>query len=204
LNNDRELEAAVGLRAKTGRAIAVVVTGPVESPRALLRTEIALTDPAAPATGQPYHEVLDLPWAEAKSAVQKTVGLIEAAASTALAELLNDLRKNSIKIRSAGIVGAGNRNLEKIGSPHIRAHAAEGVVFRHALEVAAERNGLASTAFPERGLEEIAPGEIGLSAADLNRVLAEMGRSVGRPWRADEKAAAIGGWLALKMRRPRR
>lgn len=196
----KRLIASVGLRAKTGRAIAVVVTGPVDFPRALLRTEISLTDPSVPATGQPYHEVLDLPWAEAQSAARKTVDLIEAAAATALAGLLKKVETDSITISCAGIVGAGDRNLERIGSSHIRAHAAEGVVFRHALEVAAARNNLAHWPFPERELNEIAATELGFSPSELTKVLAGMGQSVGRPWRADEKAAAAGAWLGLKRR----
>src|SRR6185369_11035181 len=69
--NSKPKYASVGLRAKTGRAIAVALTGPSDSPRVILRTELRLTDPSQPATSQPYHEVMDLPWEEAKIAVRK-------------------------------------------------------------------------------------------------------------------------------------
>ena len=70
--NKHMMDAAVGLRAKTGRAIAVVVGTPIDSPVVLLRTQLTLTDPNALATSQPYHELLDVPWEQAKKAVIET------------------------------------------------------------------------------------------------------------------------------------
>jgi hypothetical protein len=187
----------IGLRAKTGRAIAVVLTGSPGLPRVLKRDELTLTDPAAPATSQPYHEVMDLPWEQAQVAVRKTAALIERAASKSLRRLIQQAQSEGYNVCGVGIVGAGNRNLEKIGSTHIRAHAAEGVLFRQVLETAARLNGLPSRAFDERNLEETAASELGLGIEKLKGQLAEMGRAAGPPWRADEKAAAIGALFAL-------
>lgn len=188
--------ASIGLRAKTGRAIAVVLVGPVNSPQALKRAELILTDPHVPATGQPYHEVMDLPWEQAQAAVRKTAAAIEAVAAKALAALVQEVEAAGLTVRSVGIVGAADRDLTKIGGPHIRAHAAEGVLFRQVLEVAAAANGLASRTLAERGLEELAAAELKLSSAKLSKQIADFGRAVGRPWRADEKAAAMAAWLA--------
>ena len=96
-----------------------------------------------------------------------------------------------------GIAGAGDRNLEKIGSTHIRAHAAEGVLFRRVLEFAAETNHLPSSSFDQRILAETAAAQLRRPVGKLNTVLTEMGRTVGSPWRADEKTAAAAAWLAL-------
>ena len=52
---------SIGLRAKTARAIVVVLGGSTDSPAVLAKTEIKLADPKVPATAQPYHEVMDLP-----------------------------------------------------------------------------------------------------------------------------------------------
>ncbi|HJZ67465.1 MAG TPA: hypothetical protein VKF81_04915 [Blastocatellia bacterium] len=194
LNSDT---VSIGLRAKTGRAIAVVLTGSSDSPRVMKRTQLTLTDPRTPATSQPYHEVMDLPWEQAQVAVRKTAKLIEKAASKSLRRLVQEMQSEGLKVRGVGIVGAGNRNLEKIGSTHIRAHAAEGVLFRQVLETAAELNGLRSRTFDERSVEEIVASEMGLSAEELRRALAEMGRAAGPPWRADEKSAAMAAWPAL-------
>ena len=79
---------SIGLRAKTARAIAVVLGGPREAPLVLKKFEIALADPKVPATAQPYHEVMDLPWEESQQAVRKSTRAIEAIARKALARLI--------------------------------------------------------------------------------------------------------------------
>lgn len=188
---------SIGLRAKTARAIAVVLCGPADSPRVIKRTEIPLADPAMPATSQPYHEVMDLPWDEAQPVVGKIAARIEKLAAKELANLVKEAEREGLTVCGVGIVGAGDRKLEKIGSTHIRAHAAEGVLFRRVLEVAAHESNLRSLRFDERSLEQTAAPLLGISAAQLKGQLAEMGRQAGSPWRADEKAAATAAWLVL-------
>jgi hypothetical protein len=192
-----ESSVAIGLRAKTGRAIAVVLGGPLDSPRVLKRIEVKLNDPALPETSAPYHHLLDLPWAKATVAVRRIASRIEKVASRELARLVREAQKDGLIVGGVGIVGAGERNLEKIGSTHIRAHAAEGVLFREVLEFAAAANKLRSRRFDEQSLDVTAAGELKLPVARIRAHLAEMGRSAGRPWRADEKAAAIAAWLVL-------
>ena len=195
---------SIGLRAKTARAIAVVLAGPADLPRVLKRTELILADPRVPATSQPYHEVMGLPWEQATEAVKGTAAIIEAVAAKALAALVQEAQSTGLKVCCVGIVGAGERKLEKIGSTHIRAHAAEGVLFRRVLEVAAEANGLPMRTFVEQGLAELAASELKHSTAVLARLVTDLGGSVGRPWRADEKAATMGAWLALASYRQRK
>src|SRR5438045_9652960 len=112
--------ASIGLRAKTGRAIAVVLTGPTNSPSVIKRLELSTVDPAVPATFQPYHEVLDLPWEQAQKKVKAIAKKIERAATKALKGLVKEIESDGFKVIGVGIVGAGDRNLEKIGSTHIR------------------------------------------------------------------------------------
>jgi len=190
----------IGLRAKTGRAVAVVLSGDADTPRILKRTEIRLHDPASPATFQPYHEVLDLPWDKAQIAVRKIASKIEKLATKEIARLVRESQIDGMTVCGVGIVGAGERNLEKIGSTHIRAHAAEGVLFRAVLEAGAAANDLPNRRFDERNLDKTAESELKISAAKIKATLAEMGRSAGSPWRADEKAAATAAWLALALR----
>ena len=54
----------IGLRAKTAKAIAVVLSEPATSPEFVHREQLTLADKAIPATMQPYHEVMELPWNE--------------------------------------------------------------------------------------------------------------------------------------------
>jgi hypothetical protein len=171
--------SAIGFRAKTGRAIAVALSDEFDF---LLRREVSLVDPALPDTAEPYHAVMTLPWREAVVAVQPLVVAIENAATRVLAELLAELRD----VRAVGVVGAPQKDLARIGNEHIRAHAAEGVLFRRVIEVAAERNGL-----PCRGISD---KELGPPSAKIRA----MGKKAGPPWRADERAAATAALLALR------
>lgn len=196
-SNREDTSVSIGLRAKTGRAVAVVLGGRLDAPQVLKRVELKLADPAFPETSQPYHEVLDLPWDKAQVAVRKIASRIEKIASKEIARLVREAQAEGAIVCGVGIVGAGDRNLEKIGSTHIRAHAAEGVLFRAVLEAGAAANDLPNRRFDERGLDQTAESELKLSTAKIKAQLAEMGRSAGSPWRADEKAAATAAWLAL-------
>jgi hypothetical protein len=163
----------------------------------VIRTEITLASPANPALYQPYHEVMDLPWERAAVAVQNAERAIEAAATKGLKVLIEELRSRGIDVSCIGIVGAPERNLAAIGSPHIRAHAAEGVLFRHVFQLGAKANDLPSAIHSERGIETSAAARLGVSLDDLRARLAEIGRVLGTPWRADEKAAAMAAWIGL-------
>lgn len=195
--------ASIGLRAKTGRAIAVVLTGPSTAPHVIKRFEFSVVDRTAPETFQPYHEVLDLPWEQAQKRVEKMARKIERVATKALRALIRELASEGFNMRGVGVVGAGERNLEKIGSTHIRAHAAEGVLFRQVLEVAAKTNDLPNRRFDERTIEQSAETELEISVVRIKAQLAEMGREAGSPWRADEKAAATAAWIVLAATHPR-
>jgi hypothetical protein len=187
------MNATLGLRAKTGRAIAVVLTGSRTAPLFVWRGEVSLIDPAVPATGQPYHEVMEMAWSESVVAVRPLVLAIEAVAGAVLRELIADMRARGMDVRAMGVVGSAPRNLEKIGNYHIRAHAAEGVLFRQVLETAAKLNGLPCSGYSEQELNEAASG------LPVAAVMKNLGRSAGAPWRADERLAATAAWLALMI-----
>ena len=187
----------IGFRAKTGRAVGVVLGGIAKAPIVLRKFEIRLTVPKIPATFQPYHAVMELPWDESQKAARKSVRAIETVARRELAKLIRLLRSDGFTVTSLGVVGSKDRELSSIGNYHIRAHAAEGILFRRVLEQAAEANGLKAGAFADRELEKIALADLKTSANELRGKLTELGRALPPPWRADEKQAALAAWLML-------
>ena len=189
--------AVIGLKPKTGRAIAVVLRGPANSPQLVRRTELILTDPRIPATFQPYHEVMDLPWNESQTKVKPFVRAIERVAAKALSELISDLESEGLRVAGVGIAGTADRDLARLGNYHIRAHAAEGLLFRQVLEFAAKANKLRCRTFIESKLQTQAIAELGLTVAKLNNSLTSLGRSAGPPWRLDQRVAASAAWLTL-------
>src|SRR5262245_38349001 len=103
--------ASLGFRAKTARAIAIALTIDKAAPVYLGRWNIVLHDPANPATAQPHHEVMELPWESAKSAVQPLERRIENVATEALARLVRELGSKGFAISGVGIVGSPDRKL---------------------------------------------------------------------------------------------
>jgi len=191
---------AIGLRAKTGRAICVVLGGSPDAPIVLTKTEIKLVDPKVPGTAQPYHVVMELPWPEAQRRVEKYARAIERVAKKAVADLVKQQTLSSNTVCGVGIVGAPDRDLARIGNFHIRAHAAEGVLFRKVLNAAAEANRLKWRLIPDKDFERLVKSELGAKASRINRQISELGRTVPAPWRADEKQAATAAWLMLHNR----
>lgn len=193
---------ALGLKTRTGRAVAVGLCGPAAAPQVIKRTELILTDPSIPATFQPYHEVMELPWKESEKKVKPFVRAIERVAAKALAQLVHELRSEGLEIVGVGIAGSADRDLSKIGNFHIRAHAAEGLLFRHVLESAAQSNKLSHHSFIEKSLQTQAAAELRCTATKLNNYLTALGRSAGPPWRVDQRIAATAAWLTLMSWKP--
>ena len=188
---------SIGLRAKTARAIAVVLGGSSESPAVLKKFEIPLADPRVPDTFQPYHVVMELPWKDSQTAVKKSVRAIETIARKAIANLIDELAEAKMKVAGIGIVGARDRDPGRIGNYHIRAHAAEGLLFRRVLDLAAEANKIEYRTFPEQDFEAILAAELGAGKTALKRKINELGKGLAPPWRTDEKQAATAAWLIL-------
>jgi len=192
--------ASLGFRLKTGRAIAVALAGPVTNPRILLRREVPLCDPKVPESRQPYHGGI-MPFVPATpKAVARGKRAAQRVAIAAVRQLAKELRAAGLKLAGVGLVVASNPDLTRIGSSHVRAHALEGIFFREVLEAGARACRLPATLVLEREILARASAGLGRREGDLRRVLARFGEEIGSPWRAEEKSAALGAWLALATR----
>jgi hypothetical protein len=191
---------AIGFRAKTGRAICVVLGGTSDAPTVVKKFELGLTDPNVPATFQPYHEVMELCWADSQKVVRKYVKAIEAIARKALKQLIDELKSDGFKVSGVGIVGAADRDLARIGNFHIRAHAAEGLLFRQVLNLAAEANGLKWRLLADKNFDQTLRVEFGSEAASVKQKVTDIRKAVAAPWRTEEKQAAIAAWLMLHQK----
>ena len=89
-----------------------------------------------------------------------------------------------------------------VGNPHIRAHASEGQLFRTVLQSALQSHGIRCRVFVEKQLGAAAAAGLKRRKAEIKRVVARIGKDVGGPWRADEKAASTAAWLLLRLAGP--
>ena len=189
--------AAIGLRAKTGRAIAIVLAGSFEAPIAIKRHELVFATLEQPELFQPWHEALELAAPNAKKSIDASEVRLGVIATDTLKSFVRELESEGFSVQVAGIVGAPERDITKLGSPHIRAHAGEGLLFRRILEQAVQNLGIKFHTFNERQIGK-EPGSGSPSEKETANKLAEFGKVIGRPWRLDEKAAALGAWLSLR------
>jgi hypothetical protein len=185
---------SVGFRAKTGKAIAVAICAGKNGPEFVGRWNVLLHDPAVPETGMPHHYVMEMPWAEAQRAVKPYEKKIERLAAAALTAIARELKRSGMQLASVGVVGSPERDLGKIGNFHIRAHAAEGVLFRRVIELAAEKKKLEWRGFSDREFLPAAATELRIAEEKLDEILSDLGKAAGRPWRKDERMAAAAAW----------
>jgi len=193
--NEGRGRVALGFRVKTGKAIVVAVRLRDRVPSLILRTEISLTDSATPATVQPHHEVMHLPWPEALRAVALAERMIRSATANTLSKLLVELSARGADPRCAGVTGGTVNDPGRIANPHIRAHAAEGRLFREAVEFAAGECKLSAETFPEADIRAIAVRRLACKRSEIDERVGSLGAST-KPWRADEKLAALAAWMA--------
>ena len=182
---------AIGCRVKSGWAVTVLLAGPKHSPRVLDRRRIELCDPAVPETTQPYHAALHTEQTDA-TAVKRLTRLVARCAHRSLADLVRAYRSMGYRPARIGIVVGSLVDPDSIANQHIRAHAQEGRLFRTVVEAAARRHAIRPAVWLERDVYAVAARTLGGSPRRIRRAAAQLGRAVGRPWRAEEKMAAVG------------
>jgi hypothetical protein len=188
-------DAALGFRVKSGRAVAVLITGPVRLPRVLDRREIDLCDPAVAASRQPYHAAMGTLQAD-EAKVARLREIVARAAHQSVAELMKAYGDAGHHVQAAGLVVGSEIDPAKITNPHIRAHALEGRLFRTVLEDALQSHRVNCSLVAERDVYRRAAEALKQSEQVLKRSVTQLGKGLEGPWRADEKTAALAAWLA--------
>jgi hypothetical protein len=189
-------EAALGFRVKSGWAMVVLVSA--SSPPAVIdRRRIDLSDPAVPASVQPFHAGLDLPRAAAAKAVGRLVQSVERSSKRAIQELTENYRAKGHRIVGAGIVVGSTVDPQTIKGDHIRAHAEEGRLFRVVIEEALKLSRLKFSVTREKDVIDEGRKLLDISEPKLRTELAKMGKAVEGSWRAEEKGATLAALMAL-------
>jgi len=207
LNMKKMKSAAFGVRAHSGWAALVAVAGSVRAPEILDRRRISLVDPGAPAPKvpghgpeQPYHIAKELKPEEAEAYLARSAATTSKLANSAMEEVAATLLQRGFRITGCGIILASGRALpalEQILASHPMIHTAEGEFFRNAIREACRGMGIAVTGVRERDLFSSAAEKLDFAAARIKRKMEELRHSAGSPWTADQKNAAVAGFLAL-------
>ena len=195
--------AALGFTPHSGWSVLVVLglEVPEARPRVLARERVELSGPEDPASKQPYHAVEGLPIEEAARRLELFRTDAERRANAVLDSALASLAADGRRVVGVGILDSAGRrrtSLEATLASHALIHTADGDHFRSAIASAAERNRLGVTRVRAKDLEARAAEVLGKTPAELRETLHALRREAGPPWGADQKAAALLGWLVLK------
>jgi hypothetical protein len=194
----KPVAAAVGFRVKSGWATAVLLAGPLNSPRVIERRAIDLSDPAVSGSRQPYHAVMEAARKDAARIEKQLCRIVRDTTKTSVTDFL-DAHRSAHDIHFAGIVVGSDIDPDKIKNDHIRAHALEGRLFRTAVEEALQSLGVPCLVIVERGAYTQAAAALQRSEDELRGAVTALGRTLGGPWRADEKTATLAAWMALSQ-----
>jgi hypothetical protein len=195
--------AAFGFRMHSGWGVLVAVSGDADSVEVVHRCRVEVIDPSLLGGKQPYHYAAELSSEKGQQHIQKCSALSEAMALSAIGETLQQLKDRQYRINSAAVVMASGRalpSLPEILASHPLIHTAEGEFFRNAVIRACAELKIPVEKIQGRDLEGRAKSFFGKKSMPLLRRIGGMRTSLGPPWTADHKIAALAALLSMANR----
>jgi hypothetical protein len=195
------VRVALGLKARTGRAVLVAVAGDAQEPQFVERSQIRLVRGGVLA---PYHAAEGLAPADARESVKRGIAEAHRLAASGIREAARRLADAGHELCGCAVLagtGMPSWSTDEILAVHVRMHKAEGELFRDVLVAGARACGLELTTLPHKSAIDDAAKKLGLTRPRLDARLAALGRSAGPPWGKDQKEAAAAALVALKRAR---
>jgi len=191
---------ALGFRAHSGWAAAVALAGPAAAPEVIVRLRLVIADPATAGSKQPYHAAEKMPFPDAEVFMSRCTDSTRMLANEAVGGLVARLTSMGFTVAGCCVLAGSGRpsgDLPKILSSHRLIHTAEGEFYRNALKQACESCGLAFFAIKEREVASETALALGVPAVEIENRISQLGRTLGPPWRQDEKLSAMAAWIVL-------
>jgi hypothetical protein len=192
--------AALGFRVKSGWAAVVLLTNTSHSPQLSDVSRIELCDPRLLETRQPYHAAMGKLETDSTKVNQRE-RVVRNISQQSLTSLLTDYRQKGFRIGRAALVVGSQIDPAEIANPHIRAHALEGRLFRSTVAEILLDHEIRAEVLLERDAYPNVAARLKQSSDDVKRAIQDLGRSApakGRPWRAEQKLAALAALFALR------
>jgi hypothetical protein len=199
-NSDVGGRVALGFRAHSGWAAMVALRDPVAAPLVVQRRRVELIDQRRSCPAQPYHAAEKLPLNEAEALLQECAEVAEALAIKAVRHAVAELAAKGHSVAGSCILMGSGRSASSLAATlasHTMIHTAEGDFYRDALRKACESCGLAVSPIKEKQVWDQAVTSLGIPREKLECRISELGKSIGPPWRQDEKLSAVAGWIVL-------
>ena len=191
---------ALGFSVHSGWAASVAVAGSPSRPAVLERRRIEIADPAIPGSKQPFHAAERMDFRSAEKLIQICRDRSIRLAVEAVRALAAQLSRNGYRVVGSTILYASGRPLPGLAAilqSHALIHTAEGEFFREAMVRASMQCSLPVIKIRQREVWDRGAAIFRIASADLRLQVGYLGRSLGPPWRQDEKDASITAWIAL-------
>jgi len=192
------MQLAWGCKPHSGWAVAVLAGGTASAPVVLDRRRVQLCPDDLPR--QVYHAAEGLPRPGATALVAK----VDAAVTRMTSDVVEELATVAAELGDlVGMAVLGNPrdmpSLDRALANHSMLHAAEGELYRGALDDAAAALGIAVTpAPPKRTIEEAAIA-LETTSERLTARLGALRAELGAPWQADHKHATAAALMVLAL-----
>jgi hypothetical protein len=165
------------------------------------RRRIVIVNEKARGGKMPFHHAEGLGVPKAEPYLATYTADCDRLARQEMEKALEDLKARGYQAIATGLVLASGRalpNLSQILASHPLIHTAEGELFRDVVRRACEFLGIPVVGFRERDLPDKARELLADEAAKLIEKLTDAGKTLGPPWTADHKSAALAACLSLK------
>jgi hypothetical protein len=201
------VQIGLGFRALKGGGVVVGVAANGSGPRVVVSTFLATAVEGDRLSLEPYRIVAEMRGgvpADAIAAVAEGRRRQGELAAAGLDKILHELQEAGYEVVAAALLvnraGWVNDLLEYSLSWPEHVPVAEVLAVRDAFRFAIGRAGFDAAEMDEKSLPEIASMDLGLSPADLNARLKNLGVGAGRPWRKEQKLAGLAAWVAVAAR----
>ena len=178
---------AIGLKIKSGFAIAAIVQQSADGCVIEAVRKIALASEDLPQSRFPYHPTIELPERQGAALSDKAVKEVRRVAAQEMRKVLEEF--DGIE-RAAMVVGSVV-DPDSLGNPHVRVHALEGKLFREVVAEALRKRGIDCGVLVERDAYAKAAPTLASTEPRLRAEIAALGHGRIKPWRAEEKLATL-------------
>ena len=185
---------AIGLRIKSGFAIAAIVSKSGAGCAIEAVRTVALSTEALPQTRFPYHPTIELPERQGAALSDKAVKEVRRTAASEMGKLLQE----HAGIKRAAMVVGSVIDPDSLGNPHVRVHALEGKLFRDVVAAALAEQGIDCGVLVERDAYTKVATAASTQEQRLRTQIAALGQGRIKPWRSEEKLATLAAWWQLQ------
>jgi hypothetical protein len=184
---------AIGLRIKSGFAIAAIVKRSGDGFAIEAVRKILLSSEALPQSRFPYHPTIELPERQGAALSDQAVKEVRRTAAQEMRKVLEEFDG----IERAGMVVGSVIDPDSLGNPHVRVHALEGKLFREVVAEALAKREIACGVLLERDAYTKAAVDMASGEPQLRAQIAALGQGHIKPWRAEEKLATLAALWSL-------